>query len=182
MKVTLIYNCGAGVDEQPNEQEILRLIRNFGHDVHEASLTRGGWEEAFRQPADAIAVAGGDGTVDQVAKSLMRAGTPIAVLPLGTANNIAKTLGLMNRPLDQLIASWPTARHVKFDVGTATGPWGTKHFVEGIGIGLFTGTMSRLDATGNIEIAHCENPEERWVRSWRFWTAGSQPIPPKPWI
>jgi diacylglycerol kinase (ATP) len=161
MKVTFVYNSDAGVDDQPSKREILHLIRHAGHDVHEVSLRDACWEQALQQPVDVVAVAGGDGTVGQVVKCLMRVGAPIAVLPVGTANNIAKTLGLMDRPLNQLIADWTSARRVKLDVGTATGPWGSKYFVEGIGIGLFTGTMSRLDATGNIEIAHCENPEQK---------------------
>lgn len=163
MKVTLIYNPGAGVDEQPSCAEVLALIRRAGHDATSLSLTDERWQEALHQPVDVVAVAGGDGTVGQVAKQLLGLRTAIAVIPMGTANNIAKTLDLVERPLDQWIAGWSSARRVKFDMGVAAGPWGSQCFIEGMGIGLFTGTMSRLDATGNIEIAHLNDTEEKII-------------------
>jgi diacylglycerol kinase family enzyme len=161
MKVTLIYNPGAGVDEQPTCNELLALIRKAGHDVTPLSLTHERWEEALQQPVDLAAVAGGDGTTGQIAKQLIGRHVPIAVIPVGTANNVAKNLGLAGRPLDQWIGGWSSARRVKLDMGVAAGPWGSKCFVEGMGIGLFTGTMSRLDASGNIEIAHLDDPEQK---------------------
>ncbi len=72
--------------------------------------------------------------------------TPLAVLPMGTANNVANALGVADRPLDQLIAGWNGARRMKFDVGAASGPWGSTYFIEGLGLGIFTETMARLDA------------------------------------
>jgi diacylglycerol kinase (ATP) len=92
---------------------------------------------------------------------MIRRGTPIAVLPLGTANNIAKTLNLMDFSLAQLINGWGAAPRKKFDAGVANGPWGSARFVEGLGIGLFTDMMTRLDARGNIDLAHLTEPEEK---------------------
>ena len=163
MKATLIYNPGAGVAEQPSCEQVLGLIRHAGHDVSSVSLTDERCEEELRQPVDLVAVAGGDGTVGQVAKRLLGLRTPIAVIPMGTANNIGKSLGLADRPLSQWIESWSTARRVKFDLGIAAGPWGSQCFIEGMGIGLFTGTMSRLDASGNIEIAHLDHPGKKII-------------------
>jgi diacylglycerol kinase family enzyme len=161
MKVTLICNPGAGVDEPPSCDELLTLIRNAGHDVAPLSLNDDGWEQLLRQPVDLVGVGGGDGTVGQIARQLLGLRIPIAVIPMGTANNVAKSLGLADRPLDQWIAAWSSARRVKFDMGIAAGPWGSKYFVEAMGSGLFTGIMSRLDASGNIEIAHLDDAEEK---------------------
>jgi diacylglycerol kinase family enzyme len=71
--------------------------------------------------------------------------TPIAILPLGTANNVGHSLGLTGRALDTLIADWDSARRVNFDVGEADGPWGSYYFIEGFGLGLFAATMLRLE-------------------------------------
>jgi diacylglycerol kinase family enzyme len=90
-------------------------------------------------------VAGGDGTVGKVARRLIGSRTPIAVLPTGTANNIAKTLGIASRKLPDLIKGWTTARCVNFDAGLAEGPWGSEYFIEGFGLGLFAEAMSQLD-------------------------------------
>lgn len=43
---------------------------------------------------DRVIVGGGDGTLNAVARSLSRMDKPVGILPLGTANDLARTLGL----------------------------------------------------------------------------------------
>src|SRR5438128_1848513 len=80
---------------------------------------------------------------------------------MGTANNIATTLGLTNKTIHQVIAGWTAGRQVNFDAGVASGPWDSKWFIEGIGVGLFTETMYRLDKTNNADLAHLEDNGEK---------------------
>jgi diacylglycerol kinase family enzyme len=103
-------------------------------------------------------VAGGDGTVGKVAKQLVGSRTPVAVLPTGTANNIAKTLGLTGRDLPDLISGWKSGRCVNFDTGLASGPWGSDCFVEGFGLGLFAEAMLQLDGKDNGDLADSGRP------------------------
>jgi diacylglycerol kinase (ATP) len=162
MQVTLIHNPDAGGDdEQPRGGELFGLIGDAGHTVTYQSSKAENWHAALEEPGDIVAVAGGDGMVGKVAKHLIDRHVPIAVLPMGTANNIAKTLGLKGRPLDRLIAGWSAAPRVNFDVGVASGPWSSKYFIEGLGIGLFTETMHRLDATDNADLAHLEDTKKK---------------------
>ena len=161
MQVTLIHNPDAGDDEQPSGSKLLGLIRRAGHTVTYQSSRAENWHTALEEPCDIVAVAGGDGMVGKVAKHLIDRHVPIAVLPMGTANNIAKTLGLEDKPLEQLIAGWPAALRVSFDVGVASGPWNSKYFIEGLGMGLFTETMYRLDTTDNADLAHLEDTREK---------------------
>jgi len=161
MKVTLIHNPDAGDDQQRSSDELLGLIRDAGHTARYQSSKDENWQSALEQTCDIVAVAGGDGIIGTVAKHLIGRHVPIAVLPMGTANNIAKTLGLTDRPLEQLIAGWATAPRVKFDVGMASGPWNLKYFIEGLGIGLFAETMYRLDATNNVDLAHVNDTGEK---------------------
>jgi diacylglycerol kinase family enzyme len=65
----------------------------------------------------------------------------MAILPVGTANNIGHAISLTGRALESLIAEWDTARRVSFDVGEVQGPWGSNYFVEGVGVGLFAATI-----------------------------------------
>ena len=51
--------------------------------------------------ADILVAAGGDGTVTALAGAALDAGKPLAILPLGTANLLARDLGI---PLD--VAAW----------------------------------------------------------------------------
>jgi diacylglycerol kinase (ATP) len=159
MRVTLIYNPSAGEDEQLSADALVDLISRAGHSVVRHSSRDDEWDNALAEPADIVAVAGGDGTVGKVAKSLIGKPTAIAVLPMGTANNVAMTLGIMNRPLEELIAEWTSARRVKFDVGKTKGPWGSAYFIEGFGVGLFTETMSRLHSRENVDLDHLDDTQ-----------------------
>src|ERR687892_516451 len=110
MKVTLIHNPDAGDDAQPSAAQILRLIHGAGHAADYQSSKEEGWDSALKEPGDLVAVAGGNGVVGKVAKRLIGGGPPIVFLPIGTANNVAKTLGLTDRTLKDLIRGWETGR------------------------------------------------------------------------
>jgi diacylglycerol kinase family enzyme len=153
MKVTLVHNPDAGY-RQVTADQLLRAIGNAGYTASYQSTKDPDWHRALDSPSDIIAVAGGDGIVGRVAKRCVGRGTPLAVLPLGTANNIARCLGLTDISLDRLVEEWHTAPHQKLDVAWAAGPWGKLAFIEGLGVGLFTEIMSQLDARGNLDLAH----------------------------
>jgi diacylglycerol kinase family enzyme len=110
-----------------------------------------GWAEALDAPVDLVAVAGGDGTVARVLKKMVGRGVPLAPLPAGTANNISTTLGIVGRPLEELVRGWEGARRVKLDVGIAEGPWGRRYFAEGVGIGLFAHTVPLVDSDPKLK-------------------------------
>jgi diacylglycerol kinase (ATP) len=160
MKVTLVHNPDAGTGGGATAGQLLQAIGNAGHTARYQSAKEPDWHKALDAATDIIAVAGGDGIVGRVAKRCVGRGTPIAVLPLGTANNIARCLGLTDIPLDRLVEQWHTAPHETIDVACATGPWGSLAFIEGMGVGLFTEIMSQLDARGNLDLAHRLRPEE----------------------
>lgn len=46
------------------------------------------------QAVDCVIVGGGDGTLNCTARALVEASLPLGILPLGTANDLAKTLGI----------------------------------------------------------------------------------------
>ena len=161
MKVTLIHNPDAGSTDESCADKIANSIRAAGHSVVCQSCRNAGWEDALLEPGDLVAVAGGDGIVGTVAKQMIGKSVPIAVLPMGTANNIASTLGLTGLSMDDLIRGWGSARRIQLDVGVAHGPWGKQHFIEGLGLGLFTDVMSKLDARQNIDLAHLNAPKEK---------------------
>jgi diacylglycerol kinase family enzyme len=114
----------------------------------------------LKKRCDIVAVAGGDGTVGKVARCLIGSRTPIAVLPMGKANNVAKMLGLTGRSLEDLIQEWKSARCVNFDAGVASGPWGSQCFIEGFGVGLFAETISRLDGREILDPAHSDDSKK----------------------
>jgi diacylglycerol kinase family enzyme len=175
--VTLIHNPGAGKQGRTNAEQLVELLEDAGHQVRYQSSKDDGWKKALKQPADLVAVAGGDGTVARVARRMARRGIPVAALPSGTANNISRSLGLVERPFEELVRGWPEARRVKLDVGLAKGPWGERYFVEGIGTGLF----ARLLASGSgerVKKAKTKTPKEKVDNALRRLKARAQRMKP----
>jgi diacylglycerol kinase family enzyme len=97
-------------------------------------------EELAREAALAgfavVAAAGGDGTVHEVANGLLRAGRPetiLAVLPLGSANDYAHSLGLDRK---WWLRHDPQVTGRMVDVGVARSPGRQRFFVNGLGLGF----------------------------------------------
>lgn len=78
-----------------------------------------------------VAAAGGDGTIEAVASALLGSGIPLGIIPVGTFNNFALSLGL---PLDpaEACAVIRAGRPRPVDVGIANG----KPFFECVGAGM----------------------------------------------
>jgi diacylglycerol kinase (ATP) len=146
VRVTLIHNPRAGKQHAGEAKALRRLLQAAGHEVRYRSAKDDHWKRSLKKPADLVVVAGGDGTVGKVARRMAGCGVALAVLPTGTANNIARSLGLVKRPFEQLIKGWEGARRVKLDLGIANGPWGERSFVEGVGAGLFASLLAEPDS------------------------------------
>jgi diacylglycerol kinase family enzyme len=142
VRITLIHNPGAGRQHADDAAKLEKFLRDHGHEVRYQSAKEDGWKRALKKPADLVVVAGGDGTVGKVARRMVGRGVPVGVLPSGTANNIARTLGLLDRPFEELVRGWERPRRLKLDVGVAAGPWGERYFIEGVGAGLFASLLA----------------------------------------
>ena len=143
MRVSLLYNKKAG--DTVEIDEVRQAVGRHGHDIVSVSEKDDGLDELVTSNPDLIAVAGGDGTIAAAARRLPGCGIPLAILPLGTANNIAKSLGCSS-DIDESVARWNARRRRPFDLGIARGPWGERRFVEGIGSGLIARGIAEMDA------------------------------------
>jgi len=72
--------------------------------------------EAHGREVDLIVIGGGDGTISKALPQLLKLKRPFAVLPLGTANDFARTLGLPPEPLEAAEIAVNGREH-RIDVG-----------------------------------------------------------------
>lgn len=91
LRLTVVYNPKAGARGW-SKGAVHERLRAAGH-VPVMVSTRSDWRSALEEPADAVVAAGGDGTVHKVARALASTGRSLAILPLGTANNVARSFG-----------------------------------------------------------------------------------------
>lgn len=136
MRIVVVHNPEAG-DEELKPEELMKALAKAGHKaVYQSAKKKKGLKKTLKKKADLVLVAGGDGTVGLVAKLLLGRKLPLSVLPLGTANNLARTLGFC-APAKELIAQLAQGERSGFDVGKVRGPWGKSYLFEGAGAGLF---------------------------------------------
>ena len=140
------------------------MIESAGHKVKYHSTKEKDWKKALKKSGDMIAIAGGDGTVGKVVRRLIGSPIPVAILPMGTANNIGHAIGLTGRALESLITEWETGRRISFDIGEAEGPWGSNYFIEGVGIGLFAATILSIQKRNDPALATTASREDEITR------------------
>ena len=158
--VNLIHNPGAG-DGDHEKKSLLELLKKEGYECRYFSTKKKGWEK-FKSHADLLVVAGGDGTVRKVAGEILKRKLynrpySIGVLPLGTANNIATTLG-MGGKVEKVIRSWETNTLADFDIGRLRKVPEHKFFLESFGYGLFPALIEKMK---DVEDDDNQSPEER---------------------
>lgn len=139
----LLHNAGAGNGEH-SINDIAAIIRNAGFECVSESAKEVDEEDITTCETDFLVLAGGDGTVRKIAKHLLREALPIALLPMGTANNIAHTLGVADLDTNSIVESWRNADIKKFDIGRVYGLGKRRFFIEGVGYGVFPLLMKEM--------------------------------------
>jgi len=142
VRATLVHNPAAG--DRQADQGLVASLEKAGYQVNYLSTKTRNLASQLDEPGEVVIVAGGDGTVAKVAAALAGRMTPMAILPVGTANNIARSLGLVGGT-SHIIGGLRTAQRKRLDVPVAHGPWGDRPFVEAAGVGLFARALALLD-------------------------------------
>lgn len=125
-----------------------------------------------------IAIAGGDGTIRKTIMNLLdkklKFKRPIALLPFGTANNIATSLGI-NEDVGKNVATWDDYKLRNFDVGQALGMKKAAYFIESLGFGLFPKLIRTLEKT---DTKHIQSAEEEFELALKKLLSITQEYPP----
>lgn len=96
-------------------------------------------EALIRLGVDRMIVCGGDGTLGTVAPRVARSGAVLGVIPLGTANDFARTLGIPNHPL--AAAEVIAAGQIRpVDLGRAN----DAYFLNVASVGMSVSALGRL--------------------------------------
>lgn len=144
--VHLLHNPSAG-DEAHSKEHLITQIEAAGFRCRYNSTKAPGWKD-LDDEAGLYAVAGGDGTVRKAVRQLLKKGKgagdiPLAVLALGTANNIAKTFHLTSET-EKEVQRWKEGKTKKVDVGKVENVPGVDFFLEGFGFGIFPMLMKEM--------------------------------------
>jgi diacylglycerol kinase family enzyme len=135
--VQLIHNPTAGEGEDIT-QHLIQSITDAGYDCSYSSTKEEDWEKLDSKKINFLVVAGGDGTIRKTALNFLERQLPIALIPMGTANNIAKTLDMdIEQEVPDIIRDWNVHKLKPYDVGRIYNLKQEKFFIEGLGFGLF---------------------------------------------
>lgn len=178
MKVLLIHNQSAGPGAC-SEQALCIALEQAGHAFEYCSALDDDWESALDDSIALIAIAGGDGTVKDVALKVLGRDLPLAIVPLGTANNIAVALGISGSPRD-IAAGWHRGRRRPFDIGIARGAWNEMRFLEAAGVGVFPQLMPFIGVLRNSE--SFANSDEAICHDLKLFKTLIADCSAKPWI
>lgn len=140
MKLKAIFNRDGGTFRTTDMSDFCKraeeTFRTAGHDVDCRSVAGGNLTEALEDAfgdsdVDAVIAGGGDGTISAAAGMAWKAGTPLGIVPAGTMNLFARSLGL---PLDiwqalEILAKSPVRA---VDIATVNG----RPFVHQFSAGL----------------------------------------------
>ena len=141
----LIFNPASGRDDEDNAARLAMVVsalRAHGIEAKIGLKTSGRAvrelaQEAVKAGDPLIVVAGGDGTIGDVATQLIGSSTVLGIVPIGTMNNLARSLGV---PLgiDDACAliGMGTTRHIDMGRMTSAGSTDAEYFVQCAGVGL----------------------------------------------
>lgn len=136
MRVCLFWNHTAGGGASLDE--LKQAIGRAGHEIVRVVSRPEELSHHHTRDVDCVAAAGGDGTIARAGRLLAGGTIPLAIVPMGTANNIATSLGIVG-PLDEIVTRWAARNVAGADMGTVEGTGDdSRHFLEAVGCGLVT--------------------------------------------
>lgn len=135
----LLVNPRSG-DERPSAEELRAEAERRGIRVNVLEDGADAEELARSAQADALGIAGGDGSLAPIASVAIERGLPFVCIPFGTRNHFARDLGLArDDPIAALEAFDGAERRV--DVGRAD----DRVFLNNVSIGLYARLVHRRE-------------------------------------
>ncbi|MDR3724059.1 MAG: diacylglycerol kinase family lipid kinase [Terracidiphilus sp.] len=183
-KAALIYNPISGqksAQRQAAIDAVIAALRAGGVDVIPYETDGPGSGAALAQQAasegcDAVVVCGGDGTVHQVLQGLAGTAIALGVVPFGTANALATSLGIAGPP-ERAVKKLLTAEPVRMPAGriyyrNRRGEECARYFLVAAGVGPDARLMAEMDPKLKRRLGYILY----LVDGFRIWASGRFPL------
>jgi diacylglycerol kinase family enzyme len=154
LRVLLVVNSFASSVTARNTVIVHRRLSR-GHDVEIVETNRRGHatrfaHDAARRGFDVVVGFGGDGTLNEVATGIAGTGTALGVLPGGSTNVFARTIGMPNDPVAavEYLANGIDADDIRpVGLGRVNG----RYFCFHTGVGFDAAVVERVEARGSLK-------------------------------
>jgi diacylglycerol kinase family enzyme len=154
VKVLLLVNTSASA-VTARARVVIQKALAADHDVKVAETSRRGHAARLAQGAaatgtDVVVVLGGDGTLNEAANGLAGSTTALGVLPGGSTNVFARTIGMANDPIEataQLVAALASGSRRRIGMGSANG----RYFLFHVGIGFDAAVVEQVEKRGALK-------------------------------
>ena len=154
MKIMLVVNPSASA-VTARARVMIQNALSADHDLTVSETSRRGHATRLAQSAtvsgyEVVVSLGGDGTVNEVANGLARTSTALAVLPGGSTNVFARTLGFENEPVaatKQVLDSLQRHSIKRVGLGNVNG----RFFCFHVGVGFDAAVVEQVERRGQLK-------------------------------
>src|SRR5438105_6693823 len=154
MKLLLLVNASASAVTARGRVVIQKAL-SADHDVTVAETSRRGHASRLAQGAaadgyDVVAVLGGDGTLNEAANGLAGTRTALGVLPGGSTNVFARTIGVVDDPIEasaQLLSALDRGATRRIGLGTVN----DRYFLFHVGMGFDAAVVEQVERRSTIK-------------------------------
>ena len=150
-RLKLIFNPLSGsVESSPDQLLAIVKALQAANYLPEVFLVEPGCDvqavvkDSLRRGHRMFVVCGGDGTIDSVAGALAGTRGTLGIVPAGTRNNVAFSLGIPDDPV-AAVGLLRSGRRLKIDVGLAATDTEQRVFLEACSVGLLSALFPATD-------------------------------------
>lgn len=148
MRLLLVVNASAS-SVTARARVVIAKALSADHTVTVAETARRGHASRLAQGAaadnlDAVVVLGGDGTLNEAANGLAGSATALGVLPGGSTNVFARTIGMANDPVEatgQLLGGLARRCMPAVNIGSVNG----RYFLFHVGLGFDAAVVAHVE-------------------------------------
>jgi diacylglycerol kinase family enzyme len=154
VKILLIVNASAS-SVTARTRVVIQKALSADHEVSMSETSRRGHATRLAQGAaadglDAVVVLGGDGTLNEAANGLAGSATALGVLPGGSTNVFARTIGMTNDPVEatgELLAAMSHDSRQRIGLGNING----RYFLFHVGLGFDAAVVEQVERRGALK-------------------------------